>query len=322
MNGSRPPWAGIGVSVPSCDAYGIGHPVLEVARAAEQAGLDHVWVPDHLVFRRPITEALTTLAMIAGATKDVRVGSAVLNPAIRPLTWLAKEVATIAALAPERLMLGVGMGGDYEPEFIAAGMPVKRRARRLDEALDLLPRLLRGQPVEHTGGEQNVSIEGIAPVPAVAPPILVGGRSEPALRRTARAADAWFPIWMDPSRIADRLEELARYAAEAGREHPPGAVLFAYVNVCDDDATGHNEAARLIKRQYGMDYDKVRRWTLVGDETAVAERLADYRAAGVEGFSLAIASPDQRAQVDRLAGVRALLDTTTFVPSHPRASAR
>jgi alkanesulfonate monooxygenase SsuD/methylene tetrahydromethanopterin reductase-like flavin-dependent oxidoreductase (luciferase family) len=61
MNGSRPPWAGIGVSVPSCDAYGIGHPVLEVARAAEQAGLDHVWVASVLHHHKFMLRRLTKI---------------------------------------------------------------------------------------------------------------------------------------------------------------------------------------------------------------------------------------------------------------------
>lgn len=313
MRTESPAWAGIGVAVPSVDAYGIGHPVLEVARAAEDAGLDHVWVPDHLVFHRPVLEATTALAMIAGATSRVKLGTAILNPALRPLIRTAKQLQT---LAPGRLLLGVGMGGEYEPEWVAAGVHRKQRARRLDEALDLLPRLFSGEPVTHDGlhGIDTPPMLPSAPVP----PILIGGRAEPALRRTARAGDAWLPMWLDPAQVASGLEQLAGYAAELDRP-APGAALVAFINVNDDEERGHEEASELVRKQYGMPYEKVRRWTIVGSEEQVAERLHAYAEAGVQGFSFAIAGPDQRTRVERIAGVRARLAST---PSNTTGSTR
>ncbi|MEV4418397.1 LLM class flavin-dependent oxidoreductase [Patulibacter sp. NPDC049589] len=308
MSTTTPPWSGIGVAVPSVDAYGIGHPVLDVARAAEDQGLDHVWVPDHLVFHRPVLEAMTALAMIAGATSRVRLGTAILNPALRPLIWTAKQLQTLETLAPGRLLLGVGMGGEYEPEWTAAGVDRKQRARRLDEALALLPALFSGAPLRHDG-LHHVDTPAMLPAADV-PPVLIGGRAEPALRRTARVGDAWLPMWLDPDQVAAGLEQLAGYAAELGRP-APGAALVAFVNVNDDEERGHEEAAELVKRQYGMPYEKVRRWTIVGSEEQVAERLHAYREAGVDGFSFAIAGPDQLTQVERIAGVRERLAAST-----------
>lgn len=298
-------WSGIGVAVPSVDAYGIGHPVLEVARAAEEHGLDSVWVPDHLVFHRPIVEALTTLAVIAGATSRVKLGTAILNPALRPLIWTAKQLGTLETLAPGRLLLGVGMGGEYEPEWTAAGVNRKQRARRLDEALELLPRLLAGEAVRHPEGLHAVDTTPMLPA-AATPPVLIGGRAEPALRRTARAGDAWLPMWLDPEQVRTGLEQLAGYAAELERP-APGAALVAFVHVDDDEDRAHAAAAELVQKQYGMPYEKVRRWTLAGPEDLVVERLQAYVDAGVEGFSLAIAGPDQLTQVRRIAAVRARL---------------
>jgi alkanesulfonate monooxygenase SsuD/methylene tetrahydromethanopterin reductase-like flavin-dependent oxidoreductase (luciferase family) len=302
------PWSGIGVAVPSVDAYGIGHPVLDVARAAEEHGLDHVWVPDHLVFHRPIVEALTTLAMIAGATSRVKLGTAILNPALRPLIWTAKQLQTLETLAPGRTLLGVGMGGEYEPEWVAAGVNRKQRARRLDQALDLLPALFSGEAVKDDGLHQ-VDTPPMVPTAPV-PPILIGGRAEPALRRTARAGDAWLPMWLDPAQVASGLEELAGYAAELGRP-APGAALVAFINVNDDEEQAHREASELVQKQYGMPYDKVRKWTIVGSEEQVAERLQEYREVGIEGFSFAVAGPDQLTQVERIAGVRQRLAIPT-----------
>jgi alkanesulfonate monooxygenase SsuD/methylene tetrahydromethanopterin reductase-like flavin-dependent oxidoreductase (luciferase family) len=295
-------WGGVGVALPSVDAFGRGSPVVEVARAAEDAGLDHVWVPDHLVFHRPIVEATTTLAVVAGATERIGLGTAILNPTLRPVVWLAKQLSTLDQLAPDRLLLGVGLGGEYEPEFRAAGVDSKTRGRRLDEALELLPRLLAGDQVVHSGVFE-VDCDGLAPAANRIPPVLVGGRGDAAIRRAARLGDAWLPMWLDPAEIAVARTQLAAAAAEAGRS-TPGVALVAFVNVCDDIAGGEAEAAELIRRQYGMPYELVRRWTLVGSATVIAERLSDYVDAGVEGFCLACAHPDPIDQVEQLAEVR------------------
>jgi alkanesulfonate monooxygenase SsuD/methylene tetrahydromethanopterin reductase-like flavin-dependent oxidoreductase (luciferase family) len=303
MSGSSPAWSGLGVALPCIDAFGTGSPVLEVARAAEAAGLDHVWVPDHLVFHRPVLEATVVLGAVAGATERIRLGSAILNPVLRPSpTWLAKQLATIAVLAPGRLLLGVGLGGEYEPEFRAAGIDRRERGRRLDEALAVLTPLLRGEAVEHEG-LYSVTCDGLSPVPAEPPPVLIGGRSDAALRRAARVGDAWLPMWMSPEEVAEARDRLAELADELGRP-APGIGLVAFVNVCDDRAAGAVEAAELIERQYGMPFHVVEKWTALGDEAEVATFLQSYRDVGVDGFSLGIASADQVGQVGRLAAVR------------------
>jgi alkanesulfonate monooxygenase SsuD/methylene tetrahydromethanopterin reductase-like flavin-dependent oxidoreductase (luciferase family) len=306
----RKPWAGLGVALPSVDSFGSGSPVVEVARAAEDAGLDHVWAPDHLVFHRPILETTMTLACVAGATERIGLGTAILNPALRPVVWLAKQLSTLDRLAPGRLLLGVGLGGEYEPEFRAAGVDRKTRGRRLDEALELLPRLVGGARVVHSGAFE-VDCEGLAPAAHEMPPVLVGGRGEPAIRRSARLGDAWLPMWLDPDDIAEARVRLNEAAAEAGRP-APGVALVAFVNVCDDSGVGHAQAAELIRRQYGMPYERVRRWTLVGTASAIAERLGEYVEVGVEGFSLACADAQPIAQIAQLAEVRAQL--TSGVP--------
>jgi alkanesulfonate monooxygenase SsuD/methylene tetrahydromethanopterin reductase-like flavin-dependent oxidoreductase (luciferase family) len=292
----QPAWAGLGIALPSIDAFGHGSPVVEVAQAAEQAELDHVWVPDHLVFHRPILEATVALAVVAGATERIRLGSAILNPTLRNVTWLAKQLSTLATLAPGRLLLGVGLGGEFEPEFRAAGVDPRRRGKLLDEALGALPRLMAGEPVEQTG-LYDVHCPGLAPVPAAQPPVLIGGRGEVALRRAARFGDAWFPMWLSPEEIASSRERLAELAAEYGRP-APGVALVAFVNVCADTASGSAEAAELIRRQYGMPFERVERWALVGPVEAIAERLAGYRDAGVQGFCLSPASPRPLEQVE------------------------
>jgi alkanesulfonate monooxygenase SsuD/methylene tetrahydromethanopterin reductase-like flavin-dependent oxidoreductase (luciferase family) len=111
---------------------------------------------------------------------------------------------------------------------------------------------------------------------------------------------------MDPDKIAVAKAQLAEQAVAHGRP-APGVALVAFVNVCESREAGLASARMLTERQYGMPFERVERWTAVGDVEEVAEWLIRYRDAGVEGFSLALADPDQLTQVQRLAEVRARL---------------
>jgi len=307
---TTPPWAGVGLALPTIDAFGNGTPVAQAARAAEAAGLDHVWVPDHLLFHRPVLEAITALTTAAAVTERIGLGTAILNPTLRPVTLLAKQLSTLAALAPDRLLLGVGLGGEYEPEFRAVGVDRKERGKRLDAALALLPRLMTGERVQ-SDGLVPVDCDGLAPALDAMPPVLVGGRSEAAVKRAARVGDAYFPMWMDPADITTCRAQLAEIAAGHGRP-APGIALVAFINVCDDAAVGREQTAEHIKRQYGMPFHLVEKWALIGTAEQIAQRVQEYRDAGVDGFSLSPAHPFPLTQIDGVAAVRSLLPEGTL----------
>ncbi|GAA2210319.1 hypothetical protein GCM10009850_057780 [Nonomuraea monospora] len=118
----------------------------QAAAHAEAAGLDGVWHGDHLAVGGPVLDAPIVLATAAAATSRVRIGTSVFIPAIRPLAWAAKQVATLQYVSGERLVLGVGSGGG-PAQWAAAGVPYEERGRRTDAALELLPRLLAGEAV-------------------------------------------------------------------------------------------------------------------------------------------------------------------------------
>lgn len=148
---------------------------------------------------------------------------------------------------------------------------------------------------------------------AAPPPLLIGGRSDAALRRAARYADAWLPVWMDPDRVQEARDQIAAQAAELGRSSP-AADMLVFVNVCDDVQRGRELAAEFFRGQYDLPFERVERWTLVGDESHVAERLAALREAGIGGFVLIPTSPQILDQYERLAGVREQLAGAGVVP--------
>jgi alkanesulfonate monooxygenase SsuD/methylene tetrahydromethanopterin reductase-like flavin-dependent oxidoreductase (luciferase family) len=237
----------------------------------------------------------------------VVLGTGVLLLPMRHPVWTAKQVASLQALAPGRFVLGVGVGGENPAEWEAVGVPIAERGRRLDESLEIVCALLRGEPVDSSGPLLPVRAPVLEPVPATPPPLVVGGRSEAALRRAARLADGWLGVWMSAKRLAETRAQLHEYCEEHGR--PRCTVLqMVFVHVTDDVAAGEAEAFAFARGQYGPAAEKLGRWTLVGDEARVAAGLAELREAGAEGFVIMPAARDILGHYARLAKVRALLD--------------
>jgi alkanesulfonate monooxygenase SsuD/methylene tetrahydromethanopterin reductase-like flavin-dependent oxidoreductase (luciferase family) len=169
------------------------------ARFAEQLGFESVWLPD-LQFGdgTPGVEAVTALAVVAGATERVRIGFATLVLPLRPVAWLATQISTLQRLSGDRLLLGVGLGGfPTAPFWRAAGAQVRGRGARADDVLRALPALLAGRAV-------SVNATPLRVPPATMPPVLVGGNSAAAVDRAVRLGDEWFPSLIGPSEVAAR----------------------------------------------------------------------------------------------------------------------
>lgn len=301
---------GLGVMLPSFDPFRTGSPpLLEGAALAEDLGFDAGWVGDHLRFHPPLLDALGALCGAAGRTRSLLLGTGVLLLPMRHPVWTAKQVATVDALAPGRVVLGVGVGGENPDEWEAAGVPVRERGRRLDESLEIVGALLRGEAVDHPGPLLPTRSPALEPVPAP-PPLVLGGRSDAALRRAARVADGWLGVWMSARRVGDVRERLAELAGEQGRPTPT-VLMMVFVHVTrpeDDLEAARADAAAFVRGQYGLPYEALERWLVIGDEKAVADELSALRASGVAGFVLVPAASAPLTQYERLASVRPLVD--------------
>lgn len=299
-----PDLAGIGVMVPNIDAFRVSPPVLDLGALAEDLGFDSLWLGDHLQFHGPVLESACTMAALAARTERVRLGFGVMLAALRPPAWIAKQVATIDAFAPGRVILGVGVGGENPAEFAAAGVPHEERGRRVDRAIDVVTRLLRGEAVDEPEHRFPVSCRVLEPIPEQLPPLVVGGRSRKALERVARVADGWLSVWRTPSEIAADGALIDELAAEHGRPTPArNVLLFAHVD--DDRSRGRREVEAFMAGQYSMPFEKVERYTALGGVDDVAEHLDELFAAGVDGVAFVPAAREAGAQLERLAEVRA-----------------
>lgn len=271
-----------------------------LARRAEEAGFDFFCCGEHLFFHGPAVNAFVGLAAAAGATERIRLLSALTVLPVYPAALAVKLVATLAVVSHGRFELGVGVGGEHPPEFVAAGVPLRERGRRADETLDLLSRLLTGDPVTFRGEFTTVEDLTLQPVPATRPPVWVGGRRRAAMRRAARHGDVWLPYLVTPRRLAESLSEVRTLAAASGRvpESVRGGV-FCWSTVDKDGDWARRAVVRAVSETYRQDFGPYAdSYLLHGNPARVRERLAEYAGAGAEHIVFAPACPD--ADLDRV----------------------
>ena len=244
--------AEIGYLIPTREAIMEGRPeakpLMRLANMAEDLGYDSVWIGDSLT-ARPRHEPLTLMAGIAGATSRIKMGTAVLLPALRNPVLLAHIVATLDQVSDGGVILGYGIAGDMEnirQEFESAGVPFEKRVGRMIEGLQLCRALWTGEKVDWDGlwklqGEQI----GPTPVQEGGPPVWIGGSHENSLKRAAKHFDGWFPTGPEAQVCGGQWQEVQAYAKAAGR--PDGDMNFAvYLTVAIDDSH-ENGIARIDK---------------------------------------------------------------------------
>jgi len=203
--------------------------VVECVRAAEDAGLDDVWVPDHIAIPPDDAEGsggryldpLTSLAYLAGVTERIGLGTAILNLPYRPALPTAKAIATLQELSGGRLRLGVGVGW-MKSEFQALGVDRKQRGRIADETLDFFLRCFADDEVE-ANGQPFLFL----PRPE-RPPIYIGGAAPHAIERAARYGDGWLPMGGEPAKLAPEIAKLRELTTEAGKPTPEVVLMTAF----------------------------------------------------------------------------------------------
>jgi alkanesulfonate monooxygenase SsuD/methylene tetrahydromethanopterin reductase-like flavin-dependent oxidoreductase (luciferase family) len=200
------------------------HDIEVVARAAEDGGLDSVWVADHFFYRDAagteygIHEAWTVLAAVAAVTSRVELGPLVLCTSFRNPGLTAKMAAALDLVSNGRLILGLGCGW-HDPEYDAFGLPRDHRVGEFAEAVEIIARLLRGERVTFEGRFHRTLDAFLAPPPSRRIPILIAARRPRMLGLTARWADAWNTAWygLPDDRLRGNLEALEAALAAVGR---------------------------------------------------------------------------------------------------------
>jgi probable F420-dependent oxidoreductase len=275
---------------------------LAVAERAEAYGYDSVWGGDHIVFHIPRFEIFTTLAAVAARTTRIHVGPAVLLLCLRNPVHVAQSVATLDHISGGRFILGVGVGGEHPKEFMASGVPVNQRGPRTNEALEVLRRLWTGEPTAFAGKYYRFDEIAVLPSPLQKPhpPIWIGGRSDAALKRTAKYGQAWAPAFVTPEKFQEGLGRLAGYCREYGRdpkEVQPTVYFFANVGTSREAAWA--EAGEFLSKNYNIPSAPFARLTVHGTPEECSAHTRRFIEAGAEHVVVRFASANPLEQLDR-----------------------
>jgi probable F420-dependent oxidoreductase len=294
---------------PAVDAW---HPTIDEMRTlvelVDRSGYDSLWVGDHVSFHIPIFDPLLQLAQAAVVSRRLILGTDVYLVPLRHPTPVAKQVSTLDHLTEGRFIFGVGVGGEFQKEFEACGVPVAERGARLSESIAVMRKLWSGEPATHDG--RFFKFEGVTMQPpprqAGGPSIWCGGRSEAALRRIGRLTDGWMSYVITPEMYRQGLEKIAAAAAESGRvfDRGFGTAHLLFTRIDDTYEKALDAATASLSQRYGMDFRKAaQRYCALGPPQSVAETILRFHEAGARHVILDFVGPyeERDRQIERFA---------------------
>jgi probable F420-dependent oxidoreductase len=264
--------------------------ILQLARHAEAAGFESIWLADHVAFpvsikskypysatggfpaplSDPLMEPVATMAVLVGATKRVRIGTAALIMPYRNPVLLARMLVTLDHFSGGRIVLGAGVGWLEEEFNVLDAHDFKRRGKVTDEYLEIFKAICAGGEVGYRG--ETYAFEPIFSSPGSLqrphPPILIGGLSDAALRRVVRHGNGWLAVTAGHDMLAERLATLKRLAQDAGRRYEDLSLAYKlFLNIGDakrsafdarEPGTGSvAEISDDIKRLFELGFSKI-----------------------------------------------------------------
>jgi alkanesulfonate monooxygenase SsuD/methylene tetrahydromethanopterin reductase-like flavin-dependent oxidoreductase (luciferase family) len=284
----------LGVGLPSTISSATGQDVLDWARAADTAGFSSVGTIDRVVYGNH--ETIPTLAAAAAVTSRVRLHTAILIGPFRGNgTLLAKQLASVDSFAGGRLTVGIAVGG-REDDFAATGSDFEGRGAAFDAQLTEL-REVWGGAARGTAGAV-----GPGPVQPGGPPLMIGGTSAAAIRRTVTHGAGWIAGGGGADMFAGLADRVRKAWTDAGREGAPRLAALGYYALGPD---ADSLASGYLRDYYAFlgDYAGQVAAGALTTEAAVRDTVSRFADAGCDELILFPASPDLD-QLHRLADLR------------------
>jgi probable F420-dependent oxidoreductase len=228
----------LGFSLPNIGPIGSAEAITKVAQRAEALGYSSLWTIERLLYplklQRPYPgtpdghlpeiykqalDPLDTLTYVAAHTKKIKLGTSVLDMPYHSPVVLARRLTTLDVLSNGRLCAGLGLGWNKD-EMDATGADMTKRGALADEFLPLLKAIWTTNPVEFHGKFFTLpkSYINLKPVQRPHPPIYLGAFVPAALKRLAKFADGWNPVFLPVPVMAEMFGNIKQLAKEAGRD--------------------------------------------------------------------------------------------------------
>jgi probable F420-dependent oxidoreductase len=291
------------LGLPSADT------IAKVAERAEDWGLDSFWLSDHLLAPTPELDVVATLSLLASRTSRIRLGPSVFLLNLRHPLVAAKSFASLDYLSNGRMVMAVGTGANLA-DYAACGIPTEGRGRRLDEGILILRKVWTEPKTSFHGKYFNFENVTIEPRPLRRTnndtgtiDIWVGGRSDAALKRTARLADGYFASFQTPDEFERNMATIRQYAEQFGRAN--ARIESGLILLCRLAATRERAEEDLRRALAGTNRgnDQFLQRTVYGSPDDIIRRLSEYTAVGLDKFVLwPVAEPEAWAGQMELIG--------------------
>jgi probable F420-dependent oxidoreductase len=299
-----------GVRLPNSGPLASRKNIVEVADEAENLGFHSIWVHDHILWgteqhkthlsagsaealdesQRPnFYESVTTLSYIAGRTKSVKLGVAVLVLPLRNPIVLAKQLANLDVLSEGRLIVGVAPGAPNitKHEFEAVGVDYERRGKITDEYISAIRKIWNENLPSFSGTFTNFRDVQLFPKPVQKNlKILIGGGergiSPRALRRVVELGDGWIPAYLTPSEISDGVAKIVEEFRSRGRDLSDLKVVHEMFTSLDKDSSRAKASAEMSLSTNFASVEEGMKRSLAGDPKELEKKLKLYSTAGVD----------------------------------------
>ncbi len=271
-----------------------------------ELGFDHIYMADHVSFRNGSgTDGFVEVAALSALHPSIGVMISIYLLPLRHPMPVARQLATMHKIAPGRMLFGIGVGGDDRHEVEVCGVDPRSRGRLTNESLQILRALMRGDTLDFNGEFFQLKQARIRPTVEPAIPILVGGRSDAALARTARYGEGWIGVWCSAERYAQALAQIQSVALEHGRAEVPWLHGYQpWVGVADSKAEARKLVADAMEAFYKVPFEKFERYTPFGTPDEVAAQLQPYVDAGCRLLNLKVVAVNDREEVAAAGAIR------------------
>ena len=264
------------------------------------AGFHHMFMADHVSFRNGAgTDGFIDVAALSQLHDSLSVMISIyLLPLRHPLP-VARQMASMHKIAPGRFIFGIGVGGEDRHEIEVCGVDPRTRGQRTNEALHIIRRLMQGEAVDFNGEHFTLQGARIRPTPEPRIPIVVGGRSNAALARTAEYGDGWIATWCSTRRYREATALIREHADVCGRSDTDWWHGYQpWVGLGRDRQSARRHVAGQMESFYKVPFANFERYTPYGTPAQTAAELAEFVAAGCRFFNLKVCAANPREEIE------------------------
>ncbi|MBV1882995.1 MAG: LLM class flavin-dependent oxidoreductase [Pseudomonadales bacterium] len=279
----------VGYDIPNNFWQGSIDEKTQLLKAVSDGGFDHVFIGDHVAFHDGSgQDGFVKIAALSQLHPSLGIMIGIyLLPLRHPLP-VARQLACMHEIAPGRTIFGIGIGGEDRHEVEICGVDPSTRGKRTNESLEIIRGLMAGDTVDFEGEVIQVKAAKIQPRIDPQTPIIVGGRSDAALKRTAQFGEGWLATWCSVKRFKEAQHYIDQAAAEYQRQVDWQHGYQPWVGLADTREEARALVSKGMEDFYKIPFEKFEKYTPYGTPDDIAEFLTPYVQNGAKIINLKI----------------------------------